>query len=100
MASATSESQSERERPKTITPTFVGYSIGRWLDTDGDGRFDTLDKVIDHYNNGVKNHPNADGRLRGRLGLSVQDKNNVIAFLKTLTDQKFLTDPKFSDPFQ
>jgi hypothetical protein len=32
-----------REWPKTIPPTFVGYSIGRWLDTDNDGRFDTLE---------------------------------------------------------
>ena len=32
-----------REWPKTIPPTFVGYSIGRWIDTDGDGRFDTLE---------------------------------------------------------
>jgi hypothetical protein len=32
-----------REWPKTITPTFVGYSIGRWLDTDGDGRYDELE---------------------------------------------------------
>jgi len=28
------------------------------------------------------------------------EKAAIIAFLKTLTDQKFLTDPKFSDPFQ
>ncbi len=32
-----------REWPATITPTFVGYSIGRWLDTDGDGRYDVLE---------------------------------------------------------
>jgi len=32
-----------REWPKTITPTFVGYSIGKWIDTDGDGRFDVLE---------------------------------------------------------
>ena len=31
---------------------------------------------------------------------SNQDKASLVAFLKTLTDQKFLTDPKFSDPFQ
>jgi hypothetical protein len=32
-----------REWPKTINPTFVGYSIGKWIDTDGDGRFDVLE---------------------------------------------------------
>jgi hypothetical protein len=32
-----------RDWPKEIEPTLVGYSIGKWLDTDGDGRFDTLE---------------------------------------------------------
>jgi hypothetical protein len=32
-----------RDWPKEIEPTFKGYSIGKWLDTDGDGRFDTLE---------------------------------------------------------
>jgi hypothetical protein len=32
-----------RDWPEKITPTFQGYSIGKWLDTDGDGRYDTLE---------------------------------------------------------
>jgi hypothetical protein len=32
-----------RQFPKDREPTFTGYSIGKWLDTDGDGRFDTLE---------------------------------------------------------
>jgi hypothetical protein len=32
-----------REWPSNITPTFQGYSIGKWIDTDGDGRYDTLE---------------------------------------------------------
>jgi hypothetical protein len=32
-----------RHFPKDREPTFVGYSIGQWLDTDGDGRYDTLE---------------------------------------------------------
>ena len=32
-----------RDWPKNIVPTFVGYSIGRWIDTDGDGRYDVLE---------------------------------------------------------
>jgi hypothetical protein len=31
-----------RDFPKEHEPGFIGYSIGKWLDTDGDGRFDTL----------------------------------------------------------
>jgi hypothetical protein len=32
-----------RDWPKKIAPSFVGYSIGRWIDTDGDGRYDVLE---------------------------------------------------------
>jgi cytochrome c peroxidase len=64
-----------------------------------DGRFDTLDKVIDHYSKEVKPHPTLDPRMR-RLHFTDSEKAALIAFLKTLTDQKFLTDPKFSDPFR
>ncbi len=32
-----------REWPANIEPSFVGYSIGRWIDTDGDGRYDMLE---------------------------------------------------------
>ncbi len=32
-----------RDWPKEITPTFQGYSIGKWIDTDGDGRYDVLE---------------------------------------------------------
>ena len=32
-----------RDWPKNIVPTFVGYSIGRWIDNDGDGRYDVLE---------------------------------------------------------
>jgi cytochrome c peroxidase len=65
-----------------------------------DGRLATLEEVIDHYSRNVRNHPNLDGRARRARGLTASEKADLIAFLKTLTDQKFITDPKFSDPFQ
>jgi cytochrome c peroxidase len=65
-----------------------------------DGRFTTLEAVIDHYSKDVKPHPNVDGRVRRRLNLRDSEKADLVAFLKTLTDRKFITDPKFSDPFQ
>lgn len=65
-----------------------------------DGRLATLEAVIDHYSREVKPHPNLDGRLRRRLNFSDSEKAALVAFLKTLTDQKFITDPRFSDPFQ
>jgi hypothetical protein len=32
-----------RDWPKEIEPTFQGYSIGKWIDTDGDGQYDVLE---------------------------------------------------------
>jgi cytochrome c peroxidase len=55
--------------------------------------------VIDHYSSGGKNHPNKDVRVQP-LHFTASEKAALIAFLKTLTDQEFLTDPKFSDPFK
>jgi cytochrome c peroxidase len=65
-----------------------------------DGRFDSLEKVLDHYSRDVKSHPNLDGRARRGRNLSEGDKAALVAFLKTLSDEKFITDPRFSDPFQ
>jgi cytochrome c peroxidase len=64
-----------------------------------DGRLATLEAVIDHYGKGVKNHPNLDGRAR-RGNINATQKAALVAFLKTLSDTQFITDPKFSDPFQ
>jgi hypothetical protein len=32
-----------REWPKVIEPTYAGYSIGKWIDTYGDGQYDVLE---------------------------------------------------------
>jgi cytochrome c peroxidase len=65
-----------------------------------DGRFKTLEEVIDHYSTGVKPSPNLDPTLRGRPKLDDEQKAALVAFLKTLSDPKFIADPKFSDPFE
>ena len=64
-----------------------------------DGRFATLSAVIDHYSTGGKKHPNKDVRIQP-LNLTASEKAALLAFLDTLTDSQFLSDPKFSDPFQ
>jgi hypothetical protein len=38
-----------RDWPKEIEPTFRGYSIGKWIDEDGDGRFDVLEVETRHF---------------------------------------------------
>ncbi|HZJ31070.1 MAG TPA: cytochrome c peroxidase [Vicinamibacterales bacterium] len=63
-----------------------------------DGRFATLDAVIDHYSSGGKDHPNRDLRVQP-FHFTQSEKAALIAFLKTLTDPTFLTDLRFSDPF-
>lgn len=70
-----------------------------------DGRFATLEEVVEHYNSGVQDHPNLNSSLKDengnpqRLNLSEQDKEDVVNFLKTLTDETLVSDAKFSDPF-
>jgi len=70
-----------------------------------DSRFTTLTQVIEHYNSGIKNHPNLAAILRGndglprQLNLSQADKNALLAFLMTLTDTTVFSEVKFSDPF-
>jgi cytochrome c peroxidase len=64
-----------------------------------DGRFATLDAVLDHYSSGGKDHPNKDIRVQP-MHFTESEKAALIAFLKTLTDSTFLTDLRFSDPFR
>lgn len=70
-----------------------------------DGRFDTLAQVVDFYDRGVRAGPALDPRLRrGRaplhLGLGAEDRAALVAFLMTLTDERFIADERFSDPFR
>ena len=70
-----------------------------------DGRFATLEEVLEHYNTGVLMGPALDPLLIApnntplQLNLTNRDKQDLIAFLKTLTDNKSLSDPKYSNPF-
>jgi cytochrome c peroxidase len=59
-----------------------------------DGRFKTLEEVVEHYVSGVKRSPSLDPNLAkhppGGVPLSVADKQALVAFLKTLTDDEYL----------
>ena len=65
-----------------------------------DGRFETLEEVVDHYNNGMASPPNLDPALLMPMNFSSQDKQDLLAFLKTLTDYEYITNTKLSDPNQ
>ena len=59
-----------------------------------DGSIATLESVVEHYNSGGKNHPHKSQLVRP-LGLSLQEKGDLVAFLKSLTDEHFVSNPKF-----
>lgn len=86
-----------------------------------DGRFTTLEEVVQHYNTGIQEHPNLNWRFTEEapilsqggwwiepenggapvsLNLSEAEQASLVSFLKTLTDHTFCTDIRFSDPFQ
>lgn len=65
-----------------------------------DGRFETLEEVVEHYSSGIQDHPEIDWTLSGgSIDLTNQEKADLVAFLKTLTDWEFVTEPRFSNPF-
>ena len=71
-----------------------------------DGRFTTLEEVIDHYSAGVQAHPNLSPELRNadgsprKMQFTAEEKAALIAFLESVTDEQLTHDPKFSDPFK
>jgi cytochrome c peroxidase len=67
-----------------------------------DGRFQTLEEVVDHYNLVVNSNtldPTFEQQLPNGLQLSAADKQALVAFLKTLTDNSMTTDVRYTSPF-
>ena len=70
-----------------------------------DGSFSTLEEVIDHYSDNIAEHAYLDPHFRKPNGETLQfnltneEKNDLINFLNTLTDEKMIKDDKFSNPF-
>jgi cytochrome c peroxidase len=62
-----------------------------------DGRFASLEEVIDSYAAGGHGVENEDPNITG-FPLTERQKRALIAFLHTLTDESLLTDARFSDP--
>jgi cytochrome c peroxidase len=76
-----------------------------------DGSIATLEEVIDHYARGGRliesgpyagdgrDNPNKSALLNG-FAITEQEKQDLIAFLRALTDEELLTNPAYSDPFE
>lgn len=88
----------EKEKYKFKVPSLRNIQVtGPYMH---DGRFFTLQAVLDFYDEGVTETENLDPLLKhsdGTLGikLSAEEKQNIIIFLKTLTDYEFLEDKRF-----
>ena len=95
--------------------TGMAYDIGRFRVVSlrnialtapymHDGRFKTLPEVIDHYSDHINPSETLSPTLKDtaniprQLKLTNQEKKDLLAFLHTLTDSTFITDPRFSDP--
>ncbi len=76
-----------------------------------DGRFATLEEVVEHYSTGIQDHPNLSQELKTyseensqyepiKFNFTDSEKANLIAFLRTFTDEEFLNKEVYSDPFK
>ena len=63
-----------------------------------DGRFQTLEEVIDHYSDHLHTTYNSDVNAR-RINLNASQKQDIINFLHMLTDTAFINNPEFQSPF-
>lgn len=92
----------EMDRGRFRTPTL--RNIEMTAPYMHDGRFFTLEEVVEHYSDHVKMSPTISPlmELVGDNGaqLTQQQKEDLVAFLRTFTDTEFLTNPAFSDPNQ
>ncbi len=73
-----------REWPKDVTPTFAGYSIGNWVDEDGDGKYDVLEvetrflKLPRSYDiSGIPFHSDGQAVIKERIYLDKADPNTL-----------------------
>ncbi len=68
-----------------------------------DGRFATLEEVLEHYDHGVQDSPSLDPLMQFNLNpglqLSDQDKADLIAFMKTLSDETLKSNTEYQNPF-
>ena len=88
-----------RDWPKEVEPSFQGYSIGKWIDEDGDGRFDVLDVATRHFKGpraldptGLPVHADNQSIVKERIYFNKTDP-------KRLHDEITLIDNAFTRPW-
>ena len=104
-----------RDWPPELEPSFLGYSIGRWIDTDGDGRYDLLEVETRHFKgpraydtSGIPLHKDNQTIVKERIYLDKTDANvlhdEVTVIDNALTrpwivDKSYRRDPNDKRPF-
>jgi cytochrome c peroxidase len=92
--------KNEADRGKFKTPSL--RNIARTAPYMHDGRFATLEEVVEHYSSGVRRSATLDPNLakhpEAGIQLNTQEKADLVAFLKTLTDETF-TGPEAATVF-
>jgi hypothetical protein len=88
-----------RAWPETVQPTFTGYSIGKWIDEDGDGRYDVLEAETRYFkgprvydSSGIPLHDDGESVIRERIYLDKADSN-------LLHDEITVTDHALTRPW-
>jgi hypothetical protein len=84
-----------RDFPTDQEPSFLGYSIGKWLDTDGDGRYDTLEVETRNFKgprtvefSGIPLHDDNETVVKERIFLDKAD-NDIMHNVITIIDHAF-----------
>jgi len=94
-----------RDFPADQEPSFAGYSIGKWLDTDGDGRFDTLEVETRNFkgprtveSTGIPLHEDNQTVVRERLFIDKSDRevmHNIISIIDHAFARPWTVDKRY-----
>lgn len=90
---------SELEKDRAIFKTPTLRNIELTAPYMHNGSFSSLEAVIDHYSSGGKNHPKK-AQIIQPFKLSKREKQDLIQFLYSLTDNEFISNPDYANPFQ
>lgn len=69
-----------------------------------DGRFKTLEDVLEHYSHNIQDNPKLSFQLKKgteivRMEFTPEEKSALVAFLNTMTDKSLISEKKYSSPF-
>lgn len=84
------------DRYKFMVPSLRNVNLTRPYMHDG--RFSTLDAVLEHYRAGISSVANPDPILTVGIAMTDEEKADIVAFLKTLSDTAFTNDKRFAEP--